>query len=422
MKLIFDINSLVRVESSGAKFKTGSEMSDIAEIKNGAILFDETIHFVGNSQDAREFIKQKNIIIDEEISAEGKTLMPGFVDSHTHIVFAGNRSKEFGKRLRGVTYKEIAEEGGGIQTTVKATNSASVGQLTENGRKLALSAIKHGTTTIEVKSGYSLRSEGEMNQLYAIRNLAKELPINVVPTFLGAHDFPLEYKNNHNKYIDIIINEMIPKVKSEDLAEYCDAFIDEGYYSPSEGKRVLQAGLDAGMKIKVHCDELVNTESARMVSEMGAVSADHLLQISDEGIEALVGSGTVAGLLPGTAYFIRMDYAPARKLINRGAIVCLATDCNPGSSFTENMQTILSLSVINMGMTAEEAITAATLNAAHSLGRSGKIGSIEVGKRSDFILLDCPNYTDLFYHFGINHVEQTWASGNKIFDKRISLP
>ncbi len=420
MKLIYNIASLLRVETQGAKFKTGSDMNNIAEIRGGAILFDQKIRFVGTSSQAREFIHQQNIIAEEEINASGKTLMPGFVDSHTHIVFAGNRSLEFGRRLQGVSYQEIAKQGGGIQTTVRATNAASISELTGNGKLLAMGAIKHGTTTIEVKSGYSLTLEGEMKQLYAVRNLQKEMPINIVPTFMAAHDFPLEYKNNHQKYIDIITNEMIPRVKSENLAQYCDVFIDEGYFSPSQGRTVLQSGLDAGMRIRAHCDELVNTESASMVSEMGAASADHLLQISDEGIRAMARSGTVAGLLPGTAYFIRMNYAPARKLIDAGVIVCLASDCNPGSSFTENMQTILSLSVINMSMTAPEAITAATLNAAHSLDLSGEIGSIEVGKASDFILLDTPNYTDLFYHFGINHVGQTWSSGKKIFDRALS--
>lgn len=414
MKFIKHISSLVTVNTNGKLAKVGSEMNDVGEIQDGAIVFDDKIRFVGTTHGAHEFIANNNHHIYEVIDASRKTLMPGFVDSHTHIVFSGNRSKEFARRLRGVTYKQIAEEGGGIQTTVKATRNATIEELFENGKKLAISAMKHGTTTIEVKSGYSLNLLGELNQLSAISMLDEELPINIKATFLGAHDFPPEYKNNRDAYVDLLCNEMIPAVVEQGIAQYCDAFIDEGYYTLKQGEKVLRAALDAGLKIRVHADELADVSAAKLAAELGAVSADHLLFVSDESIKAMKHSNTVACLLPGTAYFIRMPYANARKMIDEGLVVAVATDANPGSSFTENMQLILSLSVINMHMTAEEAICAATINGAKALELSERKGSIEVGKDSDFIICNCDSYADLFYHFGINHVESTWIGGNKI--------
>jgi imidazolonepropionase len=411
--LITNISSLVTVNAKGAKFKAGKDMQDIGEIKNGALLFDEKIEWIGTVDESKEKISNQEIIPEKIINAIGKTVLPGFVDSHTHLVFGGNRSYEFARRLRGVSYQEIAAEGGGILTTMKGTRQASEEELVETGKKLAFSAMKHGTTALEVKSGYGLTTESELKQLRAIRKLREEIPLHISSTFLGAHDFPPEYKNKRQEYIDIIKNEMLPKVKAEKLAEYCDAFIDKGYYTLEEGEQVLQAGLDYGLKLKVHCDELADFGSAKLAARLGAISADHLLFVSDEGIEALKEAGTVATLLPGTAYFIRMPYAPARKIIDKGTIVALSTDCNPGSSFTENMQLILSLAVINMNMTAEEAITAATLNGAHAIEQSGKMGSLEIGKQANFVIANVSSYTDLFYHFGINHVEQVWINGKR---------
>lgn len=413
-KLIKNIGSLVTVNANGNLYKKGSEMQDIGEIKDAAIYFDDNIKWIGTNKDAKEKLTNGKFKPDEIIDAQNKTVLPGFVDSHTHIVFAGNRSGEFARRLRGVSYRQIAEEGGGILTTMKGTREASVQELYDKGYELAQSAIKHGTTAIEIKSGYGLTLESELNQLRAIKKLREDLPLHITATFLGAHDFPPEYKNDRKKYIDIIKNEMIPAVIDEGLAEYCDAFIDQGYYTIAEGREVLQAGLDAGLKLKVHCDELADVSAAKLAAELGAISADHLLFVSDESIDEMNKSGTVATLLPATAYFIRMPYANARNIIDKDSIVALSTDCNPGSSFTENMQLILSLSVINMKMTAEEAISAATLNGARAIEQSHKIGSIEIGKQADFIITNTNSYTDIFYHFGINHVEQTWIKGKRI--------
>ena len=413
--LIKNISSLVTVNSGGRKNLSGSEMQNISEIQDGAILLDEKIRWVGSSKEASKLIDSDMINPEIILDYSGKTILPGFVDSHTHFIFAGDRSDEFARRLRGATYKEIAESGGGILKTMRSTRDASIEELINNGRNLILSAIHHGTTTFEIKSGYAFTLESELKMLYAIRELQNELPVKIRATFLGAHDIPPEYQNNREKYIDILCNEMIPQVASENLADFCDAFVDDGYYTISEAERIFTTALAHGFKLKVHADELACVDAAQLAARMGAISADHLLCISDEGIDALKNSSTVATLLPGTAYFIRMPYAPARKLIDAGCTLALATDCNPGSCFTENMQMILSLSVINMKMTAEEAIVAATLNGAAAIELSTELGSLEIGKRADFAVYDTKSYTDIFYHFGINHVKETWLSGNKFF-------
>lgn len=419
MNLFKNISNLVCIENQKQLFKSGKEMNNINVIKDGAIVFDDKFRFVGTTIDAYKYIADNEIIIKNTKSLYGKTIIPGLVDSHTHIVFAGNRSEEFGKRLAGATYKEIAESGGGIQTTVQATRNASIEELTIKGIKLLESAIGYGTTTIEIKSGYSLNFEGEIKQLKAIKNIKhilkeNDLNIKVVSTFMGAHDFPVEYKSSkegREKYIKIITDEMLPYVVENKLADYCDIFIDEGYFTNADAEKIFDKSLSLGLPIKAHCDELANVEAAGYSSEKGAVSVDHLLYISDESINSLYKNQTVANLLPGTAYFIRLPYAPARKLIENNVIVSLATDCNPGSCFTENMQLIMNLAAINMKMSAEECLSAATLNSAYSLRLSDKVGSIEVDKKADFLVLNMDNYLDLFYHFGINQIQDVYISG-----------
>lgn len=391
---------------------SGSEMGEISEIRDAALLFDEKFLWFGKTIEIADIIGNENP--DKIIDLKNKTVIPGFIDSHTHIVFAGNRSNEFARRLRGSTYEEIAKEGGGILTTVRATREATIEELVRNAEIIAKNALGHGTTTMEIKSGYGLSIDAEIKQLRAIKKLAETLPLRIVPTFLGAHDFPPEYKNKKDEYVDLICNEMIPRVAEEKLAVYVDAFVDKGYYTLEQAEKIFNTAINFGFKIRVHADELANVEAASLAAKFNAISADHLLFVSEDGIEKLKKSGTIATLLPGTAYFIRMPYAPARKMIDNGLAVALATDCNPGSSFTENMQIILSLAVINMKMTAEEALTAATLNGAASLEMSNICGSIEVGKMADFSVLNINSYTDLFYHFGINHVAEVWISGEKV--------
>jgi imidazolonepropionase len=413
MKAFKNISSLVTINSLGTGYKSGFEMNNIGEIKDGALIFDEKIIWIGSSIDLDSFIKNNNLEIDEIIDMSGKTIMPGFVDSHTHIVFAGNRADEFGKRLRGYTYQQIAEEGGGILSTMRSVRNASLDELIETGIILAKSAMSFGTTTIEIKSGYAFNLEGELKMLRAIKELKKVLPINIYSTFLGAHDFPPEFRDDKEKYIDLLVNEMIPAVAEEGLAEFCDAFVDKGYYTIEQGMRIFEAAGKYGMKFKIHCDELADVSAAKMAADLGALSADHLLFVSDESISALQKAGTVASLLPGTAYNLRLPYAPAQKLIEQNCKVALATDCNPGSCFTENMQFILSLAVTNMKMSCESALSAATINGAAALGIGKERGSIEIGKYSDFIIINSPNYETMFYHFGINHCVGTWINGKK---------
>lgn len=410
--LLINISSLVTCDSNGSGKKSGNQMQNIGEIQNGAVLFDEDILWIGDTNHAHSYCSE-NSTSPTIIDCSGKTVMPGFVDSHTHIVFAGSRAEEFARRLRGVSYQQIAAEGGGILRTMNAVRSARQTEVEAIGRKLALSAMKHGTTTIEIKSGYGLTLESELKLLRAIKTLRDELPLRIIATFLGAHDFPPEFRSRRDEYINIICNEMIPMVVQENLAEFCDVFTDTGYFTVEESEKILQTALDSGLQVKVHADELSSFGAAEMAARMKAVSADHLLFISDEGIEQMRESETIATLLPGTAYTLKLPFAPARKMIERGLAVALATDCNPGSCFMENMQTVISLACTMGGMTVEEAINAATINGAAALGISEKTGSLEIGKSADFIITDCTGYPELVYHFGTNQVSEVWIRGEK---------
>ncbi len=413
-KLIKNISSLVTLKEGNPEYRTGKELHNLSEIKDGAIYFDQKVIWTGKTSEAEDKIKNGEFAPDEILDFTGKTVLPGFVDSHSHIVFGGDRAADFGKKLQGYTYKQIAEEGGGILNTVRGTRNASLEELVAKGEKLAWEAIEHGTTSIEIKSGYGLSTESELKMLEAIKVLKEKLPIHITTTFMGAHDFPPEYQNDREGYIDLLCNEMLPKVAELKLAEFCDAFVDEGYYTTDQGRRIFNKAKELGFKIRVHADEMACVDAADLAAEVGAYSADHLLFVSDKGIEAMKQAGTVATMMPGTAYFIRMPYAPARKIIEAGAITALASDCNPGSCYTQNMQLVMSLATINMKMTAEEAISAATMNGAKALGISDRKGSLADGKDSDFIVIDSPTYIEMLYHFGINHVKQVWVAGNRI--------
>jgi len=409
--LLYNISSLVQISNSQQKFKVGKDMCNINEIQNGAIIFDEKIIWAGKTEFAAQFIRENQLVINQSIDLKEKTIIPGFIDPHTHIVFGGNRSNEFARRLQGATYLEIAQEGGGILSTVRATREATLEELINSASKLIDNAIKNGTIAFEIKSGYGLNTETEIKMLQAIKLLKEKYPVYIKSTFLGAHDFPPEYQDQRDVYVDILCEEMLPLVAEKKLAEYCDAFVDKGYYTLEQGKRIFEKAKSLGMEIRMHCDELADVSAAQLAAEIGAKSADHLLFVNDNSLKTMKEKGTVATLLPGTSFFIRMPYANARKMIEMGLIIALATDCNPGSSFTENMQMILWLAAINLKMTAEEALTSATLNSAYSLGLSDKIGSIEIGKDATFLILDVSSYKELFYHFGYNHVEQVYIKG-----------
>jgi imidazolonepropionase len=370
------------------------------------VIDGERIAYVGPERDNVHHI-------DEDFDARGATAIPGFVDSHTHIPFAGFRESEFNRRLQGETYAEIAASGGGIVSTVRHTRAATEEELAANVFARTATMVQYGTTTAEAKSGYGLDLENELKQLRAVRRVSNRSPVRLVPTCLAAHDFPPE--NRTASYVDEVIEKILPAVAEEKLATFCDAFVEQNVFTREQGDAVLRAGAKLGMMPRLHADELSDTDGAALAAELGAASADHLMFVSDRGIEALASSDTVANLLPATSFFLMSErYAPARELIDRGAIVSLSTDCNPGSSMTESMQTVIQLATLRMKMTVEEALTAATLNGAYSLRMANEIGSIEPGKRADFVLIEAPNYLHLVYHFGVNLVTAVFRDGQRV--------
>lgn len=407
--LLENIATLVTCKSGASGRRSGSEMADIGVLRNASVLIENgVIAAVGGAG---------SIGVDaavERIDCTGRTVLPGFVDSHTHMVFAGNRADELARRLRGATYQEIAASGGGILSTMRSVRNASVEQIVEQSRPRVRSAFRHGSTTIEVKSGYGLDTASELKMLEAIAILDREEPATLVPTFLGAHDFPPEHRAGRERYIDEIVDTMIPMVAERGLARFCDVFSDTGYYTVEESERIFEAASRAGFELKVHADELSSFGGAEMASRVGAVSADHLLRISDEGIEQMRDAGVIATLLPGTAFFLGLPYAPARRMIERGMAVALATDCNPGSNMCENMQMTLALACMGMRMTMEEALAAATINGAAAINMAGGIGSIEAGKEADLLIMSVSDYPEMIYHYGVNQVE-TVIKGGKAY-------
>jgi imidazolonepropionase len=385
----------------------GGAMRELRVYERGVIIVDrERFAFVGAENE-----RPRDLQIDHDIDARGATALPGFIDSHTHIPFAGYRESEFNRRLRGETYEQIAASGGGIASTVQATRSASEETLVANIVARAQTMARYGTTTAEAKSGYGLNQQDELKQLRAIR--AARSPVRLIATCLAAHEFPAGVERD--RWISTIIDDILPAVAKERLATFCDAFIERGVFTRDEGERILRAATQLGMIPRLHADEFSDSDGAALAAELGAASADHLMYISDRGIDALARSGTVANLLPATSFFLMSDrYAPARKLIDAGAIVAVSTDCNPGSSMTESMPMAIQLATLQMKMTVEESITAATLNGAQSLRLAHEIGSIERGKRADFILLDAPNYLHLVYHFGVNLVRDVYRDGARV--------
>lgn len=344
--------------------------------------------------------------------AGGHALLPGFVDSHTHLLFGGSRAEEFRMRMRGASYMDIMDAGGGINNTVKATRAASEEKLASKARTYLREMKKMGITTTEIKSGYGLDVENEKKMLNAIATLGADprLP-KVVPTFMGAHAIPNEFKGRTDDYVDYIINEMLPQCAP--LAEMSDVFCEKGVFTPQQSQRILKAARHHGHSLKIHADEISCLDGALLATSLNAISADHLLHVSPKGIEALASSPTVATLLPLTAFVLKEPYAPARKLIDAGAAVALASDFNPGSCFSFSIPLIIALATLQMGMTLEETITALTLNGAAALGRAHDTGSIEVGKQADFIILKFKDYNFLNYHTGINCVQHTYVMGLK---------
>jgi len=356
-----------------------------------------------------------------EMDASGKVVLPGFIDSHTHLIFAGTREKEFELRLQGASYQEIAAKGGGIKSTVEKTRGASKEELVQIGKKNLDSMLSLGTTTVEAKSGYGLSTKDEIKMLEALRDLGREHPVEVVPTFLGAHEIPPEYTGRTDDYVQQVIEEMIPAAAEKKLAVFCDVFCEKGVFSLEQSRRILEAGKRHGMIPKLHADELTPLGGAELAAEIGAVSADHLLFISDKGMEAMAQKRIVATLLPGTAFFLFLGrYAPARQMISKGVTVALASDFNPGSCMTESLPLITTIACTQMRMTPAEAIQGITLNAAKALRKEKEIGSLEPGKQADLVVLDIPDYRHLSYHFGVNHVWKVVKRGRIVWEAESS--
>lgn len=409
-------NASELVTVSGFEARNGEKMNDLGIIENGAVVIkDGVITHVGTTEEIMGQIEDTSAY--EMVDCTGKTVMPGFVDSHTHFVFGGYRADEFSWRLRGDDYMDIMNRGGGIINSVRGTMEASLEELIALGKKRLDSMIMFGVTTVEGKSGYGLDRDTEIKQLEAMKALQDAHSIDIVPTFLGAHAVPKDYKGNEDAFIDLMIDEVMPEVVEKGLAEFCDIFCEKNVFTVDQSRRLLNKAKEMGLKAKIHADEIVRLGGAELAAEVGAVSADHLLQASDEGIKQMAEAGVVATVLPGTAYSLKEPFARARDMIDMGAAVALASDFNPGSCFTESIPLIFSLATIKMGMSIEETITALTLNGAAAVDRADKIGSIDVGKFGDVVIHEFPSYKFLPYHIGVSTVEKVVKSGRMIFDK-----
>jgi imidazolonepropionase len=395
----------------------GPKMGDLNLITDGAVgIQDDRIVLVGNNQEVFAAAGGGSRLID----ASGKVVMPGFVDPHTHVVFAGDRASEFEMRLRGASYMDIMAAGGGIMDTVRATREAGLGEIVSQSRKRLDRMLAHGTTTVEAKTGYGLDTENELKMLEAVRLLDDSHPMDVVPTFLGAHAIPAEYKGREDEYVDLVVDEMMPALEAAGYLDhqpplFCDVFCEEGAFSVGQSRRILQKARDLGMGLKIHADEFNALGGTTLAVELGATSADHLATTPEEEIRLLADSRTVGVLLPGTPFGLAEDhYAPARKMIDMGAAVALATDLNPGTCYCESMPFILALACRYLRLTPEEAIVASTINAAHAIGLGHEVGSLETGKKADLVVLDIPDYRHLSYRFGTNLVQTVIKAGQVV--------
>jgi len=397
--------------------RVGAEMSDLAIIPDGGLLIrDGKIGIVGSSDEI-----ERNAGGAEFVDANGRVVLPGFVDAHAHPVFAGNRLDDFERRARGETYEQIAAAGGGIWSTVEKTRAANARNLLAQSKKHANWFLKCGTTTVEAKSGYGLTVEDELKILRVIRRLNEETPIEFVPTFLGAHAVPREWRQS--EYVDLVIKEMLPRVASEKLAEFCDVFCERGYFGIAQSREILAAAKKLGLKLRIHADQLTNSGAAKLASEAKATTADHLEKTDEQGIAALRAAKVQPVLLPGSVYALGLTgYPRAREMIEAGLAVVIATDFNPGSSPTVSMPMILSLACTQMKVSPAEAITASTINAAYSLGRGEKIGSLEEGKLANFSIFDCRDYRELAYWFGFSQMHSVYVRGRYVLpDGRKSM-
>lgn len=391
----------------------GKVSPDAGIISGFVVVADGRIKAVGEGDIPEEYARTAADFID----ARGRTVIPGLIDCHTHLIHGGSRENELSMKLKGVPYLEILKRGGGILSTVRNTRQATKEELKAKARKSLDQMLLHGTTTVEAKSGYGLDLETEVKCLEAAAELDREHPVDIIRTYMGAHAIPEEYKGNPGGYMDFMTGVVMPYVAENRLAEFMDVFCEEGVFSPEESRILMEKGREAGFKLKIHADEIIPLGGAELAAEMGAVSAEHLLAASDNGLDALARTGTTAVLLPGTSFYLMLGkYADAGKMTGKGIRVALATDYNPGTCPTESLQTVMTFACFGMKLTPEEIIRSMTINAAHAVDRASETGSIEAGKRADLVILDTPNLDYAVYHFGINHVYQVIKNGKLVVE------
>ncbi|MFE8698491.1 imidazolonepropionase [Cytobacillus sp. FJAT-53684] len=408
------ISQLATLDSNIKGPRSKEAMSELGLIEDGSLwLEDGKIQAVGTTVELAKRYADKTQEA-EIVDATGHLVTPGLVDPHTHVVYGGSREREFEMRLEGATYMDIMNAGGGIHATTRMTREATEEELFEQTTRRLDSFLQHGVTTVEGKSGYGMNLETELKQLRMMKRLQEAHAIDLVPTFMGAHAVPPEYKGREDEFVDHIIQDMLPIVAEEKLAEFNDVFCEIGVYTPEQTERILEAGKKLGLTPKIHADEIEPYGGAELAAKVGAISAEHLLKASDEGIQAMAKSGTIACLLPATALYLREGAAAGRKMIDEGVAVAISTDCNPGSSPTTSMPLVMNLACISMRLTPAEALTAATYNAACAINRHNLVGSLEVGKQADIVLWNVKNYQELQYLFGVNHVKAVWKKGVQV--------
>lgn len=397
---------------NGPRRKEG--MSELSIIEDGSVWMENgEILAIGSTSELEALYGERAHEADV-IDASGRLVTPGLVDPHTHVAYGGSREREFEMRLEGSTYMEIMNAGGGIHATTRMTREATEDELVAQTTRRLDSFLAHGVTTVEGKSGYGLDLETELKQLRAMKRLNESHPIDLVPTFMGGHAVPQEYKGREEQYIDLLVNDMLPKVAEEGLAVFNDVFCEVGVFTPEQSERILEAGKKLGLVPKIHADEIESYGGAELAAKVGAISAEHLLKASDEGVRLMAEAGVIACLLPATALYLREDAAKGRAMIDAGVAVAISTDCNPGSSPTTSMPLVMNLACISMRLTPAEALVAATMNAACAIGMEAKVGSLEVGKQADVVMWKVSNYQELQYLFGVNHVGSVWKKGVQV--------
>ena len=408
--LIKNIKELVQVETGQQKLRAqGAEMALMETIKDAYLLIEDGKIAAFGKMD------EWSGNADREVDAAGRMVFPTFCDSHTHLVYANSREHEFVDKIRGLSYEEIAKRGGGILNSAKATAAASEEGLYDMAQRRLEEVMRLGTGAIEIKSGYGLTTESELKLLRVIRRLKENSPLTIKSNFLGAHGIPMEYRGHQEDYVDLVINEMIPLVAGEGLADFIDVFCDQGFFTVEDTARILEAGIKYGMRPKIHANEMAVSGGVQVGVKYGAISVDHLEQMGDAEIECLKGSETMPTILPGCAFFLNLPLSPARKMIDAGLPVAMASDYNPGTAPSNNMQLILSMACIRYRLTPEEAFNATTLNTAYAMGVSQELGSIAVGKKANFyITKQIPSYEYMPYSFGENKVERVFLNGIEV--------